>query len=267
MPDAYDRWIYNKPLIVKDSVFAGSTCCMVCLDLKNGNEKWLSRMPNLSIMDYAKTSDGFFQLQGLVYYNGTIFTCGMLTAAYTLDSKTGKVLHRETGDERWRMCTRMTVRDSLCYVGDSQGCLHCFDLQNRKHLWQKNISVDWLTSAAVEFMGGFLFGTSDGLGRYSWKNARKLAHYQFGPDLMPVVPRHLKKTSCMGVPAVFGEDIWVGSGDGYLTHLVGKNLQPVERINLRDPIIGPILHDGESSLYVTTFSGNLYRVKAPLYSK
>ena len=119
-----------------------------------------------------------------------------------------------------------------------------------------------ITSAAVDFQGSFLLGMATGLSRYSYKNARRLASFTPANDIVAVVPNRRRCTSCMGVAAVSGENIWVGASDGFLYHLQGRSLRQVRRVNFRQPLVGHLLHDQHEFLYVVSFDKKLYCLQA-----
>jgi len=254
MPDKHDRWINGRVVVSENCAYAGTTSRLICLDMKTGKKIW-------TFGDSKKTTDAMGRLANPVYYKGNIFITGTSTPAYLLDAKDGKIVHCEQGPMRMRLGGRLAVYGEVALIGDSPGNIHCFSLKNGRHLWHKQISYSWLASCATEFHGSFLFGTAEGLGRYSYKKARKLAFFKPGADLMAVVPNRRHKTSCMGVAAVQGNDIWIGASDGFLYHLQGRNLKELKRFRFGQPLVGHLVHDNIDSLYITTFDGRLVRMR------
>jgi 3',5'-cyclic AMP phosphodiesterase CpdA len=255
LPNAYDRWINGRPIVADGRVYVGTSSYLACLDLQKGSRLWDFRAPE-------QTSDAMGRLQDPCYHAGRVFITGVNTPAYLLNGRTGKVVHREEGPAKLRLSGRLTVWQGKMLASDIHGNMHCFDLSSGRHEWFKAVSDVRMTSAAVDFHGSFLLGTAGGLGRYSYHKARRLAFFRPGNDLAPVVPYGRHATSCMGVPAVCGSDIWVGASDGYLYHLRGKSLQLVDRVNFRRPLTGHLVHDQKESLYVVGFDGRLYCVLA-----
>ena len=255
MPDRYNRWIYGRPVVAAGRVYAGSSSYMSCFDLKTGKPIWSFDGPE-------QTSDAMGRLHDPYYYEGNIFVTGVNTPTYLLDAGTGKVINREPGPRRLRLSGRLAVVRDQAFIGDMLGAIHCFDLNSGRYLWGKKVSDSWITAAAVDFCGSFLLGTAVGLGRYSYKNARRLAGFTPGDDLAAVVPNRRHCTSCMGVAATCGRNVWVGASDGFLYHLHTASLRVVNRVNFHQPLVGHLAHDQQESLYAITFDGELCCLRA-----
>lgn len=250
MPEQHDRWIYAPAAITDDRAIVGTTSCLVCLALKNGDKLWAFRSP-------TKSSDAFGQFQRASIVDGHVFLAGYRTGSCLLSLSDGELL-RKNDDDAMRYSSRVADNAGRYVIGDNAGWLTCFDPRNGAMRWRERISQNIITSAFVPFLDGLLGGTAEGLVYCDADNGRILASRAFGIDAAMFIAYRKRTRSCPGTPVVVGDRAWVASGDGYLNLIEGPRLKMVDRLKLRSPIISGLAISSGGNIHGVSIDGALH---------
>lgn len=249
----YNRWVYTKPLVINNHVVIGTSSYLTCLSLRTGRKRWCWDEGGVS------ASDAMGRFLGPVADGSRILMLGR--TGYVFDVTTGRVIRAIAEPGRSGLRAHITTDQGQCFVGGSAGYLCCFKIKTGKLLWSKRVSRTAIISGFIPFQDGLLGGTSEGVGRYSIRNGRKLAFRSFGIEQRHFVPYRHKERSCMGTPAIQGELAWVPSGDGYMNILQGKSLKLVARVALSAPIISGLAIADDGSAIGTDADGHLLAMR------
>lgn len=252
LPEPFNRWLYAAPLLLGDDVVIGTSSCLACLSLETGRVRW-------QINEGIGGSDAMGRLQSPAAEGRRVLVIG--PRPRLLHAASGRVAGTVEMTGRDGLRSRSSACDGRYVIGGASGHLCCFAVATGRLLWRRRISRSAIASGFVPFLGGLVGGTAEGVGRYGLADGRCLAQRSFGRDLRMFVAYRPRARSCMGTPAVDGDRVWAGSGDGYMNLLRGRSLELIARAALPAPSISSLAMDEDGRVFGADADGHLVCVR------
>jgi outer membrane protein assembly factor BamB len=247
-----ERWICSAPLYADGVVYAGHGPTFAALDAGTGEELW--RAPSFGrdwIPPDSSPSMG----------NGLVFLTPQRLPTRALSAETGKVVWSfsapELAEQAKLSAPKLVcpVRDGVLYAPYGLG-FYALDAETGALRWKAPARRGFSSPAIAS--GAIYIGTTSGKvlcldrrdGEMRWEFAT-------GPAVMSTVPYQRSAPNVASSPAVSGDVVYVGAGDGKLYALSARDGSALWSYDIGTPICSSPAISG-NALYVGAMDGNVY---------
>jgi outer membrane protein assembly factor BamB len=120
-------------------------CTLVCLDVEDGQEKWVYKMGYNILSGYSSPAVGYGKVF-IATFIGFMEGCMLLC----IDADDGAYIWSSTTSD-WMMISSPAVADEKLYIASwlENSKLYCFDVNDGNKIWSYPISVQTMSSPAV----------------------------------------------------------------------------------------------------------------------
>lgn len=247
--EAWERWVYNSPVIKDEKIFCGVAPYFVCLNLKTGEKIW--QAPLLGY-DWISCRSNPVIDDSAVYVNFN-WTGGLTV----LNKKDGSVIwkKKEVGFETTHS-TPAVQGNTIFDLADST--LYSLNKKSGKKNWQKALDGGWTVSSPAVKDSNLVVGTPDGkVLAVNAATGQEIWSFQTGPSIGSFSPYVRGGSQVMSSPVIADNKVYVGANDGafYILDLITGKLLWQYQTNMPILSIPSVTDDG---LYFCDSKGTVY---------
>lgn len=260
--DPHFRWLYGAPAIRDGKVFVGSSKWFASLDAATGREIWHNDDGYDWISSYCSPAVG----EGKVLFGGNWLTIGKKRhGVYAMDIATGK---RLWGCDVIGVHGASAIKNGRFYFNDIEGNFCIGDMANGTILWKYPMipskgkwNNNWSPVTPVLKDNIAITGSSDGtIFAIDVDKKALLWKYQTGESIYRCAPYNTDYRSLLSSPAISGDLIFMGSGDGSLYIFDMASGKKIGEHVIGSPVLSTPLIT-EDRLFVGDYDGNVHAFK------